>query len=231
MSDAPISAASRTAGRTIDPDPPLPPCLLVDLLWEQFAEQGADAFAAGRAAEAAALWRVAGRLAAAFAAADPRRAASLAGLGLAHRLDGDLGGAEALHRAALAAWSGVDAWLDRMRPGPRPRSTAQHFRLEKIFRAQHAALARAEHRRLADAGVAASLSNLASLLLERGRAAEAGEMDERASALRAAAPGPVPGGRERFRAERSAAPSDLRKLQAAVYLLPILRPAAPTGTG
>ncbi|HLB79014.1 MAG TPA: hypothetical protein VJJ77_00800, partial [Dongiaceae bacterium] len=61
MSDAPISAADGDAGRTIDPDPPLPPCLLVDLLWEQFTEHGADAFADGRTAEAAALWRVAGR--------------------------------------------------------------------------------------------------------------------------------------------------------------------------
>ncbi len=108
----------------------MPPCLLIDFLWEYFAQEAGArqegaaedmppcslidilreylAHEAGTRLESAAedsmLWRTGAKLSEAFEAADPRRAASLHCLAMIARDEGELSRAEALYREAIATW-------------------------------------------------------------------------------------------------------------------------------
>jgi hypothetical protein len=155
MSNAPISAPDAD-----DDERP------ADALWEEAMIAAAEAAAAGDRATAAQRWQDAFDLADpadnGLAADDPRRAASLAGLGMARLMTGDAAQPETLLSRALAAWDASEAWIARMEPGLRPRSSAQHFRVERRFRAQHAAQALEERRRTLDIGRSATLAALAT---------------------------------------------------------------------
>jgi hypothetical protein len=148
----------------------------------------AEAAAAGDAVEAARHWQDAFDLAdpadSGLAPDDPRRAASLAGLGMARLLTGATAEAESRLTRALAAWDASEAWIARMDPGLRPRSSAQHYRVERRFRAQHAAQALEERRRLLDIGRSATLAALAALREAVGDLGAARDLYGRAIALR-----------------------------------------------
>lgn len=178
MSAPPISAADgaacdRTAPAT-ETRPPLPPCLLVDLLWEEFAAAGAEALDTGPPDSASAAWQTAARLAAPFAPADPRRAASLGASAALEALGGapDARG-EAPLREAVAAWRLVPLWVAGMRIERKPRSSLFHQRMERRHAPAYDDVARSVYRRMAEGGLAAALANLAMLLRRLGRDVEA----------------------------------------------------------
>lgn len=177
MSGAPTSAPDSFPG-----DEP------ADALWEQAMTAAAEAAAAGDDATAARRWAEAFDLAdpadSGLAEDDPRRAASRAGLGMARLLQGEAAEAEALLARALAAWDASEGWIARMDPGLRPRSSAQHYRVERRFGAQHAAQALEERRRLLDVGRSAILAALASLRQGQGDVTTARELCEQALLLR-----------------------------------------------
>jgi hypothetical protein len=177
MSNAPISAPDFLSGE----EP-------ADALWEAAMIAAADAAAAGDVAAAARHWQDAFDLAdpadSGLAEDDPRRAASLAGLGMARLLTGQAAEAEALLARALAAWDASEGWIARMNPGLRSRSSAQHFRVERRFAAQHAAQALEQRRRLLDVGRSATLAALAALPAAAGARAGARALYVQAIALR-----------------------------------------------
>lgn len=168
--------------------------LPADAVWEEAMIAAAEAAAAGDAAEAARHWQEAFDLAdppdSGLAPDDPRRAASIAGLGMARLLTGNDAEAAALLNRALEAWQACEAWIARMDPGLRPRSSAQHYRVERRFGAQHAAQALDERRRTLDIGRAATLAALAALREAAGDLAGARGFYERSIALRAEAISP-----------------------------------------
>ncbi len=165
----------------------MPPCLLVDCLWEHFAEEASEALERG--ADADALWRTGATLSESFAASDPRRAASLHCLAAAARAADDFSEAETLYRQALAAWECVPEWISAMRIEFTARSASMHIRLEMKRRDELLALKRHINNTLAEGGLAATLNNLAELLHATGRKGEAEPLYRRALDLRAKALG------------------------------------------
>ena len=202
-----------------------------------------------------AAWRSAAAIARAFAADDPRRAASRTHLALCHAALGDATKARRAFRRALRAWEAAEAWVARMNVGQRARSSGFHLRLEQKHRPRYDALARAESARLLGAGRAAALAGAAHLAREPAAALEearerraaglswrdadqaaiwralaglrreagddgaAGEALNEADAIER---DPVRFGPERLAAEADgSAPTDLRRLEAAVYLTPV----------
>ncbi len=159
------------------------PCLLVDFLWEQFAEEAGRCLETGD--EAAAFWRTGAALAQAFDEADPRHAASLHGLAAIAREAGDLARAEAGYRDAIAAWERVPAWISQMAVEFTGRSASMHIRLEMKRTEELRALKRSINANLAEGGLAAALGNLAELLHRMGRAGEAEPLYRRAREMRA----------------------------------------------
>ena len=185
MTEVPATEAPATGTALA---PPLPPCLVVDVLWETFAEEGAVAFEEDRPGDALALWRVAERMATAFADADPRRGASLANLAAA--MDAGVNSTdapqpiEAHYRRALACWDQTPDWVDRMAPDHKPHSSLYHHRLERKYAGAYAEIARRGYRQVAGGGRAACLGNLAGLLYRLGRTGEAEALYREAIALR-----------------------------------------------
>ena len=159
------------------------PCLLVDFLWEQFAEEAGTRLESGD--ETAALWRTGANLSQAFDEADPRRAASLHCLAAIEREAGDLGGAEARYRDAIAAWERAPEWVSQMAVEFTGRSASMHIRLEMKRTEELRRLKRSINANLAEGGLAAALSNLAELLHSTGRTDEAEPLYRRAREMRA----------------------------------------------
>ena len=85
-----------------------------DLLWERWMAAAGRAWAAGRHAEAAELWRAARAGAEAFAGADPRRATGLDALGSLALGTGDRAAARRHWRDALVAWDAALPWVEAM---------------------------------------------------------------------------------------------------------------------
>ena len=227
-----------------------------DRRWEVRVSEGLAAFQAGRIDAAYAAWRSAAAIAGAFAADDPRRAASRTHLALCHAAGSDAARARRAFRRALRAWEAAEAWVARMALPQRARSSGFHLRLEAKHRRSYDALARLEFAKLLGAGRAAALAGSAHLarnpaaVLEEARALRATGLGSRdadqapicraLAALSAAAReeaealdarqraeaierDPVSFGPERIAAETGgAAPSDLRRLEAAVYLTPVV---------
>ncbi len=161
----------------------MPPCLLIDFLWEEFAQE-----AAGRldsAAEDSLLWRTGANLSEAFEESDPRRAASLHCLAMIARDEGDLSRAETLYREAIAVWERAPEWISKMGIEFTARSASMHIRLEMKRSEELRALKRSIHRTLAEGGLAAGLNNLAEVLHTAGRAEEAEPLYRRAREMRA----------------------------------------------
>ena len=158
------------------------PCLLVDVLWEQFAEEAGTCPETGDAV--AAPWRTGATLSQAFDEADPRRAASLHGLAALAREAGDMAGAEARYREAIAAWERVPEWVSQMGVDFTARSASMHIRLEMKRTEELGRLKRSINATLAEGGLAATLGNLAELLHATGRAREAEPLYRRAREMR-----------------------------------------------
>ena len=227
----------------------------VEQRWEARVRDGLAAFDAGRVEEAYAAWRSAAAIARAFAADDPRRAASRTHLALCHAASGGPAKARRAFRRALQSWVSAEAWVARMNVGQRARSSGFHLRLEHKHRPSYDALARAECVKLLGAGRAAALAGaahlardpaaaleeaqerraaglswraadqaaiwraLATLRQEAGDDSAAGEALSKAEAIER---DPVQFGSERLAAvAEGSAPSDLRRLEAAVYLTPV----------
>ena len=159
------------------------PCLLVDSLWEQFAEEASACVAAGD--EATALWQTGATLSQAFDEADPRRAASLHCLAAIARETGDMAAAEARYRDAVAAWERAPEWTSQMSVEFTGRSASMHIRLEMKRTEELRRLKRSINATLAEGGLAAALGNLAELLYTAGRADEAEPLYRRAREMRA----------------------------------------------
>ena len=159
------------------------PCLLVDFLWEQFAEEAGACSESGD--EVAALWRTGANLSQAFDEADPRRAASLHCLAANARESGDMAGAEAGYRDAIAAWERAPEWVSQMAVEFSGRSASMHIRLEMKRTEELRALKRSINANLAEGGLAATLNNLAELLHTTERADEAEPLYRQACDMRA----------------------------------------------
>ena len=158
------------------------PCLLVDVLWEQFAEEACTRLESGDAV--APLWQTGARLSRAFDKADPRRAASLHCLAASAREAGDMAGAEARYREAVAAWERVPEWVAQMGVDFTARSASMHIRLEMKRTEELSRLKRSINATLAEGGLAATLGNLAELLHAAGRTREAEPLYRRAREMR-----------------------------------------------
>ena len=159
------------------------PCLLVDFLWEQFAEEAADSSEAG--VEIEPLWRTGATLSQAFDEADPRRAASLHCLAAIAREAGDTADAEARYRDAIAAWERVPEWVSQMDVEFTGRSASMHIRLEMKRTEELRKLKRSINTTLAEGGLAATLNNLAELLHTTRRSDEAEPFYRQAREMRA----------------------------------------------
>ena len=230
--------------------------MAADRRWEARVSEGLAAFRAGRIEEAYAAWRSASAIGRAFAADDPRRAASRTHLALCHAAQGDTASARRAFRRALQAWEAADAWVARMVLPQRARSSGFHLRLEAKHRRSYDALARLEFARLLGAGRGAALAGGAHLARDPAAVlAEAQELrlsglgrrdgDQapicRALAAFKASEGDETAARDaRQRAEaierdpvsfgpdrlsplgEVEVPADLRRLEAAVYLTPVV---------
>lgn len=161
----------------------MPPCLLVDFLWEQFADTAGACLESG--AENTTLWRTGANLSKAFHDTDPRRAASLHCLAVIAREGGDLAGAEALYREAITAWERAPDWVSKMAIEFIARSASMHIRLEMKRSEELRALKRSINTTLAEGGLAAALNNMAELLHTCARAEEAEPLYRRAREMRA----------------------------------------------
>ena len=224
--------------------------------WEERARAGLDAFQAGRVEDAYAAWRSAAAIARAFAADDPRRAASRTHLALCHAAGGDARTTRRAFRRALRAWEAAETWVARMALPQRARSSGFHLRLQAKNPGGYDAIGRAEFAKLLGAGRAAALAGSAYLArnpaapLEEAQAQRAAGLSWREAsqvaiwralaALREAAGDgaaaldarqradgierdPVSFGPERLATGTAGEPaSDLRRLEAAVYLTPVV---------
>ncbi|MDE0407592.1 MAG: hypothetical protein OXN81_06990 [Alphaproteobacteria bacterium] len=224
--------------------------------WEERVRDGLAAFDAGRVDEAYAAWRSAAAMTKAFAANDPRRAASRTHLALCHAAGDDAQKARRAFRRALQAWDAAEAWVARMALPQRARSSGFHLRLRAKHPGGYDAIGRAEFAKLLGAGRAAALAGSAYLArnpaapLEEAQAQRAAglswreasqvaiwralaalreEAGDGAAALdaRQRADGierdPVSFGPERLATGTAGeTTSDLRRLEAAVYLSPVV---------
>ena len=227
-----------------------------DRRWEVRVSEGLAAFRAGRIEEAYVAWRSATAIGRAFAADDPRRAASRTHLALCHAARGDDAPAQRAFRRSLRAWDAAEAWVARMALPQRARSSGFHLRLEAKHRRSYDALARLEFAKLLGAGRGAALAAAAHLArnpvsaLEEAQAlrltglgwrdADQAPICRALAALRASEGDETAARDARQRAEAierdpvsfgpgrlAAVPedetmSDLRRLEAAVYLTPVV---------
>ena len=102
-----------------------------DLDWEHLQERGNGLLLTGDSAEAARCFRRAGWIAFwHFGASDPRRAATLANLALADRIDGRDGRAKRRYAKARRLWAETESWIEGMTVARRARSSLFHLRME-----------------------------------------------------------------------------------------------------
>ncbi len=164
-------------------DPAMPPCLLTDYLWEYFAEEAGACLASGSPDNS--LWRTGAVLSECFGETDPRRAAGLHCRAVIAREVGDMAGAEALYREAIAAWERAPEWIEEMAIEFVARSASMHIRLEIKRTEELRNLKRSVNRTLAEGGLAAAIANLAELLHSTGRAEDAEPLYVQAREMRA----------------------------------------------
>ena len=207
-----------------------------DLLWERWMAAAGRAWAAGRHAEAAELWRAARAGAEAFAGADPRRATGLDALGSLALGAGDRAAARRHWRDALVAWDAALPWVEAMAVVEGARSSSFHARLVARHPGSYPEIVRRRHRRTLAAARAGSEANLGALDGDRAALGEA-------LAARCAAFGPRESGAwaiaarlgmplaepplDRFGACPPRRPDDERRLLAAALLAPVLYAGTP----
>lgn len=181
----------------------------------------------------AGLWREADEAAQAFAADDPRRAASLDALGSCALRDGRENEARALWRRALDAWAEAETWVAAMGVVEGARSSTFHVRLAGRHPGAYPEIVRLRHRRTLAAGRAGTAANLAARDDDRetleaalaDRSAAFGARESGAAAIAARLGRPV---RERivdrFAERPPVRDDDERRLYAAALLAPVLAP-------
>ena len=131
-----------------------------ELVWEQIQETAAASVLAGDLADAAELWLGALEVAEEHLAADdPRLGTSLANAARAHTVMGEASIAARLRERAGQVWAGCDAWVDRLAPERRARSSLFHLRLESKHRGGYEHHSRERHHAL----VAETRAHLATL--------------------------------------------------------------------
>ena len=173
-----------------------------EIWWERLQALAKSRQSAGDLDVAARYWILAwhlGRLV--LPGDDPRFACALANAAAAARHRGRLRVAKERHRRACERWRSVPAWIDRIRPAPRARSSLFHLRLAH----RHAETWR---------------ENLQAKL--RGQVADA------AASLAAGTLEP-PGERPRWIRERPAVFDDTRRLLSACFLMAYVAPDGPGG--
>jgi len=174
-----------------------------DAAWERLQEAGNARLAEGRSSEAARLFRRAGWVAwLAFGRADPRRATTLANLGLADRLAGREGRARRRYARARVLWAGAEAYIAGMRIARRSRSA----RLDRAMQAGHLETYR-RNMRIRMTGFARTTAK-ALAELEKGAAPAARPAD-------------------RWAAERPPVQDDTRRFLAAALLVAVPPRAGP----
>jgi hypothetical protein len=151
-------------------------CVANDLIWETFAWGAEQARRFGYREEALEHWRMAAKIAETFDTCDPRRAGTADSLGVFHRLAGDLGQAERMHRQALEQWKCAMDWVAEMPIALKPSSVTYHRGLQERFRGNLIDIARHHTIKLVCAGEAASRNNLACVLMSGDRWSDAGAL-------------------------------------------------------
>lgn len=173
-----------------------------EIWWERLQARAKTHQIAGDLDAAARCWILAHGVGLIFLSReDPRFACGLANAAAAARHRGGLRVAERRHRRACELWRSVPAWIERIRPVPRARSSLFHLRLAR----HHAETYR---------------KNLRAKLREQVEEAMA-SLDE--SILEA------PGAKPRWIRERPPVFDDTRRLLGACYLMAYVAPA-PRGT-
>ena len=199
MSDEPISAPE-----------PVDPALLeragwsnAELIWEQIQETAAECRAAGDHEEAEQLWQGALEVAREyFAADDPRLATSLVNSALSYRRAGDEAQAQILLAEAALVWKAAGAWIARLKPEVRARSSTFHLRMQRRHPGGYDHFARRRYAALAADGLSMiQAQQSAAVSAEQGRTMNA--------AQRLAG----------WRREKPAEFNDARKLLGAVWLM------------
>ena len=168
-----------------------------EVWWERLQAHAKAAQIAGDLDVAARYWMLGwhlGRLV--LPGNDPRFACALANAAAAARHRGRLRVAEERHRRACELWRSVPAWVDRIRPAPRARSSLFHLRLT--------------HRH-------------AETYRENLRAKLRGQVEEAGASLEAGTLEP-PGERPRWIRERPPVFDDTRRLLGACFLMAYVAP-------
>ena len=170
-----------------------------ELWWEGLQSRAKSRQMAGDLDAAARCWMLAHGLALLFLARDdPRFACGLANAAAAAEHRGRLRLAEGRRRRAQALWRSVPAWIEKIRPAPRARSSLFHLRLAKRHAETWRENLRVELRRQVEGAEA----SLAAGLLE------------------------PPGERCRWERERPPHFDDTRRLLSACYLMAYVAPDA-----
>lgn len=215
--------------------------------WERLSEAAVECLAeSGLPAARDLLHRVVA-CSPAFAAGDPRIAASLTNAAAAAALAGDYRRATEAFADVAAAWEKARLWSETMAVSGTARSSLHHHRLELKHRDSFAAHLRRRYRRWLDGGEAASTFNHGIVLCRLGRDADgrkhiAAAVRLRRQAFGAADPAylkmaeamgsdgtpadAVPGrsALQRWRQNRPPRIDDLRRLLAAVCFAVVLDP-------
>ena len=168
-----------------------------EIWWERLQARAKARQSAGDLDAAARCWMLAHGLGLILLSReDPRFACGLANAAAAARHRGRLRAAEERHRRACQLWRSVPAWVEKIRPAPRARSSLFHLRLAR----RHAETYR---------------KNLRAKLREQVEEATA---SLEASALEA------PGAKPRWIRERPPIFDDTRRLLGACYLMAYVAP-------
>ena len=168
-----------------------------EIWWERVQARAKAAQIAGDLDTAAWYWMLAWRAGWLFLPRDdPRFACGLANAAAAAEHRGRFRIAERRRQRAGALWDAVPAWVDRIRPAPRARSSLFHLRLAR----RHAETYR-----------------------ENIRARLRGQAEEAAASLAAGVLEP-PGGQSRWIRERPPVFDDTRRLSSACFLMAYVAP-------
>ena len=169
-----------------------------EIWWERLQARAKARQSAGDLDAAARCWMLAHGLGLILLTReDPRFACGLANAAAAARHRGRLRVAEKRHRRACELWRSVPAWVERIRPAPRARSSLFHLRLSR----RHAETYR---------------KNLRAKLRE--------QVEEATASLEAGVLEP-PGAKPRWIRERPPVFDDTRRLLGACYLMAYVAPA------
>lgn len=169
-----------------------------EIWWERLQVRAKTHQIAGGLDAAARCWTLAYGLGLLFLSReDPRFACSLANAAAAAEHRGRFRVADGRHRRACELWRSVPAWVERIRPAPRARSSLFHLRLAR----HHAETYRKNLRAKLREQVEEAMASLDASILE------------------------APGAKPRWLRERPPVFDDTRRLLGACYLMAYVAPA------